>query len=114
MKKIAILGCGNLGSSIIEGLLLSKFSDPQHLIATRRNTDNLKRYAAQGVTITNDNIIAAREANIIILAVKPFQALEVLKHIKAELEGKILISVVTGVLIKDIKEILNENCSILA
>lgn len=112
MKKIAIVGCGNLGSSIVEGLILSNFSKPVDIIATRRNPESIKRYALQGVTITDDNVKATKDAEIIILAVKPFQAMDVLSQVKAELGGKILISVVTGVLLKDMRGMINENCSI--
>ncbi len=112
MKKVAILGCGNLGSSIIEGLIASDFCKPTDIIATRRNPENIKRYADLGVTVISDNKKAANESDTIILAVKPFQAIEVLNQIKDELTGKILISVVTGVLLKDISNVVNENCSI--
>ena len=112
MKKIAILGCGNLGSSIIEGLIASDFCKAKDIMATRRNPENIKRYADIGVIVTTDNNQAAQEADIIILAVKPFQAAELLKQVKDNLKGKILISVVTGVLIKEIDSITNENCAI--
>ena len=36
-KKIAIIGGGNLGASIAEGLINSGFIVPQHIIVTKRN-----------------------------------------------------------------------------
>ena len=36
-KKIAIIGGGNLGASIADGLILSEFSRPVELSITRRN-----------------------------------------------------------------------------
>ena len=38
MKKIAIIGGGNLGTAIAEGLLKSKFSKASDITVTRRNT----------------------------------------------------------------------------
>ena len=41
-KKIAIIGGGNLGTAIAEGLLKSKFSKASEIIITKRNTATLK------------------------------------------------------------------------
>ena len=112
MKKIAILGCGNLGSSIIDGLIASDFCKASDIIATRRNTDNIKRYADIGVVVTTNNSKASAEADIVILAVKPFQASEVLKEISDQMSGKILISVVTGVLMDEMQAITKQTCAI--
>ena len=105
-KRIAIIGGGNLGKSIAEGLLVSEFADPGEIIITRRNTILLKPFSEKGVQITTDNALAVRQSDVIILAVKPFQAASVLESFAKELDpGKLLISVVTGVLISDIENI---------
>ncbi len=63
----------------------------------------------KGVQVTNNNNEAVKKAQIVILAVKPFQVKEVLEGIKKDLTQKhILVSVVTGVLIKDIEEIIKK------
>ena len=36
-KKVAIIGGGNLGTAIAEGLINSGFVLPEHLIVTKRN-----------------------------------------------------------------------------
>jgi pyrroline-5-carboxylate reductase len=41
-SKIAIIGGGNLGSAIAEGLIKSKFIAPDHITVTRRNLGELK------------------------------------------------------------------------
>ncbi len=108
-KKIAILGGGNLGGAIAEGLLSSGFSKPEELIVTRRNSNALTTLKEKGVTITTDNVGAVKESDIIILAVKPFQAAEVLNLINEELNAeKVLISVVTGVLIEEMEAIVKK------
>jgi pyrroline-5-carboxylate reductase len=106
-KRIAIIGGGNLGAAIAEGLLNSQFSKPHELYVTRRNTANLAALSTIGVNVTSDNKKAVKESDVIILAVKPFQVSEVLSEIKNELSaGKMLISVVTGVLISDMESIV--------
>lgn len=105
-KKIAIIGGGNLGTAIAEGLLKSKFSKPADIIVTKRNTATLKALEARGVKVTSQNDIAVSKSEIIILAVKPYQVSEVINGFKAELSSRhILVSVVTGVLIKDLEAV---------
>jgi pyrroline-5-carboxylate reductase len=109
-KKIAIIGGGNLGTAIAEGLLKSRFSKAADIIVTKRNTSTLKSLKDKGVNITDDNSIAVKKSEVIILAVKPFQVADVLNGIKKELApDKILISVVTGVLISEMEGIVKKN-----
>lgn len=112
-KKIAVIGGGNLGTAISEGLLVSNFTKPSELTVTKRNLSTLGALKVQGVTITDNNTTAARNSDVIILAVKPFQVSEVLNGIKKELNGKkILISVVTGATIGDIENIIGKKIPI--
>jgi pyrroline-5-carboxylate reductase len=109
-KKITIIGGGNLGTAIAEGLLKSKFSKAADIIITKRNTSTLKSLKEKGVEITDNNNAAVKKSEVIILAVKPFQVAEVLNGIKKELnDDKILISVVTGVLISEMESIVKNN-----
>ncbi|MEP6677114.1 MAG: pyrroline-5-carboxylate reductase [Ferruginibacter sp.] len=109
MKKIAIIGGGNLGSAIAEGLIKSRFAKASEIIITKRNTSTLSAFAAMGVTVSSDNNEAVKKAAVIILAVKPFQVKDVLTGIKKDLTAQqILVSVVTGVFIEEIKEVIKK------
>lgn len=106
-KKIAIIGGGNLGTAIAEGLLKSEFSKAGELTVTKRNTSTLRALADRGVPVTDDNAAAVRRSEVIILAVKPFQVSDLLRGIKKEMTAKkLLISVVTGVTITDLQRLL--------
>ncbi|MEJ7737065.1 MAG: pyrroline-5-carboxylate reductase [Chitinophagaceae bacterium] len=106
-KKIAIIGGGNLGTAIAEGLLKSTFSKAEEIIITKRNISTLRQLKDSGVHVTSDNSEAVAKSELIILAVKPFQVKEVMEGIKNQLSpDHILVSVVTGVLITDIEEIV--------
>jgi pyrroline-5-carboxylate reductase len=108
-KKIAIIGGGNLGTAIAEGLLKSKFAKAADITVTKRNINTLEALAKKGVQITNDNNAAIKNSELVILAIKPFQVSEVLNTIKKDLSPKhILVSVVTGVLIEDISGIIKK------
>ncbi len=113
-KKIAIIGGGNLGSAIAEGLISSGFVKPEHIIVTKRNIATLKPLEQKGVIVSNDNLEAVSYAEWIILAVKPFQVKEILLQLKPYLiPGKhILVSVITGTWIKDIQEVVGMDFTI--
>src|SRR4029079_4351773 len=112
MKKIAIIGGGNLGTAIAEGLLKSKFSKAPDITVTRRNTA-INPLKPLGIDIISDNNAAARRSDVVILAVKPFQTIELLKTIKKDLSpGKILISVVTGVTLHEIEAAIDKKLSL--
>jgi pyrroline-5-carboxylate reductase len=104
--KVAIIGGGNLGTAIAEGLLKSKFVKASDITVTKRNIGTLKNLKAKGIKVTNDNVAAVKGSELIILAVKPFQVASVLEGFKKVLSPKhILVSVMTGITISDIETI---------
>lgn len=106
-KKIAIIGGGNLGKAIAEGLVKSGFTLPGHIMVTKRNIEPIRYLEEKEILVGNDNLEAVRYADMVILAVKPFQILEVLQTLKPVLDHNrhLLCSVVTGVSIASIQEI---------
>ncbi|HRB31267.1 MAG TPA: pyrroline-5-carboxylate reductase [Ferruginibacter sp.] len=107
--KITIIGGGNLGTAMAEGLLKSKFCSAAEITITKRNTATLKDIAAKGVKVTADNLSAVKKADIIILAVKPFQIADVIKGFKDALTSKqIVLSVITGVSIDDLRGMIKK------
>jgi pyrroline-5-carboxylate reductase len=111
--KITIIGAGNLGSAIAKGLLINGFIKPDQLVITRRNTFSLSQFADLGVKVTSNNTEAAEASDIIILAVKPYNYQDVLEEIKTVVHTKqILISVVTGVWLNDLENIIKKNTAL--
>ena len=81
-KKIAIIGGGNLGIAIAEGLLKSGFASPDQITITRRTLSRLEELKKKGVTVTDKNEEAIRASEVIIVALKPFNVKEVLSGLK--------------------------------
>lgn len=105
MKTLAIIGGGNLGKSILNGLISTDVSIFDKIFITRRNTSRIKNLESDTVTVTDDNLLAAKEADVIILAIKPYTIEGVLEEIKDVLNNnKIIISVVTGTEISTINK----------
>lgn len=96
-EKIAILGTGNIGSYIAEGLLRSGAFKPENITLTRRRLDLLENFRKKGFNITSDNMQAVNDASMIILAVRPQQADKMLEEISTALKPGVhtLVSIVT-------------------
>ena len=93
--KIAVIGAGNMGGATALGLAAA-FPDAR-ICATAHHAATLEKFAARGLQTSLDNLAAAREAEIIILGVKPWLAQGVLQQLRPALAGKILISLVAGI-----------------
>jgi pyrroline-5-carboxylate reductase len=70
-KNITIIGCGNLGQAILKGLI--KSANNVNLVATKRDPDAIKHFEKEGVRILGDNIKAIENADLILLALKPYK-----------------------------------------
>ena len=109
-KRIAIIGGGNLGTALAEGLLKSKFSKASEITVTKRNISSLKNLKEKGIEVTDDNAKAVKDSEVVILAVKPFQVSEVLNLVKKELnKEKLFVSVVTGVTIEEMSATIKKD-----
>jgi pyrroline-5-carboxylate reductase len=98
-RTIAFIGAGNMAEALIKGLLRAGTARPDSLIATGRREerlDGLRR--TYGVRTSLDNVAAVREADVVVLAVKP-QALDkvLIQVAPAADQKKLFISVAAGV-----------------
>src|SRR5436190_24221598 len=109
--KIAILGCSNLGLSIVKGLLDEKNFSPRNITVTNRNIQPIDHLREKGITVLSDNRKAVESSEIILVAVKPFDVQKVMEEIGSSLDPSkhILISVATGVIIKEIQSFVKPN-----
>ncbi len=108
-KKIAIIGVGNMGGAIAVGLLKSEFVTASDIFVSDRKESVLDEMKEKGINISAGNSEAARVADVVIIAVKPYHIEQVINEIKAELNSeKILISIVAGVGISELGKMAGE------
>jgi len=105
-NRLAIIGCGNIGLSLLQGLLKDKTIPAGNITVTRRNIDELSHLTGSGVKLTSDNSRAVQNSDIVVIAVKPYNIVSILEEIKDLLNSgnHILVSVTAGVTIKEIQE----------
>jgi len=113
--KIAIIGAGNIGTLIARGLVASGQFQASDITLTRRRIQLLDEVKTQGFAISHDNCAAVLSAEVILISVEPQQLNKVLQEIAPVLEpGKhLLISVVTGVRIEQIRKIIDKDIPIV-
>ncbi|TPN82251.1 pyrroline-5-carboxylate reductase [Aquimarina algicola] len=111
MKKVTIIGVGNLGKSILSGLAASDIIDASDITAVDKSKYNLKEVEEKlNISISQDIITSIKGVKWIILCVQPRQLDLVLEEIKDKLTSdQILISTVTGTSIAEINEVVPDN-----
>ena len=101
--SIAILGCGNIGSAIAKGLVKSGTA-ANNFTLTRRKSKSLSEFQKAGFKITNDNTLAVKKSQIILMSVGPSQLMDLLDEITPHLtKDHLLISIVSGIEISKIQ-----------
>jgi pyrroline-5-carboxylate reductase len=105
MENIGIIGAGNIGMAIAKGMVMQKVTLPSQLYLSRKRNGLLDSQKKEGFFVT-DNQTLVKECSVIILAVLPGQAREVVEDLKSLLSGedKLLVSVVSAVSIKELRE----------
>ena len=107
--KVAVIGGGNIGSSVAKGLIKSGRVKPENMIVTNISLEVIEPLREElNVRITTDNRLAIRESDVIIVALKPYIGPRVLADLKDcfETGRHILISFISGKTIAELKAIV--------
>ncbi len=97
MKKIAFIGCGNMGGAIVRAVCTTV--EPKKVYITNRTLSRAKCLAERcGCNVVEDNLSAAEGADYIFLGVKPYQTLDLIREIEKVLTGReVIVSMAAGV-----------------
>lgn len=95
----SIIGGGNMGTAIAEGLLKSGLFKPESIIISDIRQKQLSFLKEKGVRVMSDNAEAVRSASIILLAVKPYHVNQVLEEVRSSINAsnQLLLSIAAGV-----------------
>ena len=97
--KIAVLGCGTMAGALVGGLIDAGTVKAEDVVATARSASHRDEITKTlGVTTSGDNTAAARDADLVILGVKPYAAVEVLGKVSGVLKADAtVVSIAAGV-----------------
>lgn len=114
-RRIGFIGCGNMGSSIVGGLIASGFAKNDQIIVSTKTEVSAKKLEDDfKILATLDNNYVAKNSDILILAIKPYMFKDVIGEIKEKLrEDQIIISIAAGISIKDMEDLIGNEYKII-
>ena len=81
--RVAILGAGKMGGILLQAFLKQNLFGPDQIHATVGHTEKAIALSTQwGVDVSTDNLEAVRQADLILIGVKPFQVPDLMETIK--------------------------------
>jgi pyrroline-5-carboxylate reductase len=104
--KVAILGAGKMGGILLQAFLKNNLLHPEQITATVAHPERAHALSAQfSVEVSTDNVEAARNADVILLGVKPIQVPGLVELIRPVLTpSKLLLSFAASVKTSSIED----------
>ena len=114
-KKIGFIGCGNMAQAMIGGILEAGKYSAKDIIVSDLNEESLSKvHKNYGVSIATNNVHIAREADILVLAVKPNLYSVVIEEIKKEVKDSvIIITIAAGISIESTQNSFDRDIKII-
>ena len=112
--RIAIIGAGNMGGAIARGLAKGTIIKVEDICVSNPSKGKLEALQAEfpAMQVTNNNAEAVHEADIVLLAVKPWLIESVLKELPLDAEKQILVSVAAGISFAQFEEWVGEKMTV--
>src|SRR5258708_1678312 len=97
--KLGILGAGNMAEAIAAGVIRGKLLKPEQIIAADVSAERRLVFEAQlGIATTDVPAAAVKDADIVLLSVKPQQMGALLDSVAAALRPtQLIVSIAAGI-----------------
>jgi pyrroline-5-carboxylate reductase len=103
---LGFIGAGKLAGSVIRGLLLKNFCEPDAIVASEPNNETRTQLQNElGISFTTANTEVAEKAEIVFLGVKPQMVLPVLRELGGTLANKLVVSFAAGIRIAQMEAV---------
>ena len=95
--KLGVIGLGRMGSGIIEAIIANKVLEPGRILAFDPDVSHCGSVSAKGVAVASGNTQVTQMCPMVLLAVKPQKAGDVLAEIQHAADGTCFISIMAGI-----------------
>lgn len=114
-KRIGFIGTGNMGTSILKGVLRSETAQPEDIIIYDADRSKAEALAMEtGVTFASSNIELTKHSDCIVLAVKPVYIGQVMEEIRDSFTSeKVLVSIAVGISSETLRSYLKKESKIV-
>ncbi|MCH2072032.1 pyrroline-5-carboxylate reductase [Acinetobacter pittii] len=106
--NICFIGGGNMAQALIGGLI-SRGLPPTRITVSDPVEQIRQLLQEKEVHVTQDNVAAIKNADVVVLAVKPQVLATVLRPLKGLLSDKLVISIIAGAEIQTISNLIDSN-----
>lgn len=98
-KRLAVLGMGKMGGILVQAFLSKGLLAPEDTLATVHHGEKAEALARQfGIRVSTDNVEAARQADVILICLKPQTVRSIAEQIRAVVNpDKLIISIAASV-----------------
>jgi pyrroline-5-carboxylate reductase len=114
-RRIAFVGAGNMAEALIKGLCRAEGVGPSAITASDRRVDRTRLLAQKyGITTTTDNGACVREADIVVLSVKPQVMDSVVPALRPHVpKDALVLSIAAGITTLTIESMLEPNSRVV-
>ena len=104
--RVAVLGAGKMGGILLQAFLKQNLFAPDQIHATVGHAEKAVALSVQwGVDVSTDNLEVARQSDLILIGVKPFQVPDLIAEIRPALTpAKTIVSFAASVKTRAIEE----------
>ena len=113
--RLSVIGAGAMGSALAAGVISAGIVRPDDVTMADVDSSKLERLSAElGAAVTSDNLKAIQDADVVIIAVKPWFVENVLKEIGQKLNSnQMVISIAAGVKLESIEAHLADSVAVI-
>lgn len=113
--KVGFIGCGNMGSAILKGMLHASLFDANNIyVYAADETQHEKVKNEFGIRIAKDNKEIMELCDFVILAVKPIHFPSVIEEIKdVYTSDKVIVSIAAGMMIDKIRKLFEQDVKVV-
>ncbi len=112
---LGFIGCGNMAQAMLKGITGKKLYAPSEIMAADHSEQALETAKANlGIQVTTDNCEVASQADVLVLAVKPFHFETVITEIRDVVKPEtLIISIAAGQTIANIEGLFGKNIKLV-
>jgi pyrroline-5-carboxylate reductase len=99
------LGFGKMASALVQGMLQAGECKPAQIVVVNRHPETIQEDVEKyGLSLAPSPRRLVQQAETIVLGTKPADSVQLLREVRQDLDGKLLISVAAGVKLLDLQE----------
>jgi pyrroline-5-carboxylate reductase len=112
--NVGFIGAGKMAEALISGILKNGVCTPERIIAADISPERLEYMKSTfGIRTTEKNQEAAKEADCLFIAVKPYLAVEAVREVAHELSGVLVVSIAAGVTLAILEEAAGKDVAVI-